>query len=932
MYVPPKPYNIMDDVGLFPMMHEAPDKDSLRIVVANYDFAYGGIEHYEALRNYETDPRKRLRKRCGRPRKKFRPKGKHKPLLYMYGLERGLKDQSSEYQRKKKMHSQKWKRDHRNETRKEGKRERATHPPGKAGFDYTYLMSDGSTHTQLLHDSGCSHHCIDSDSVLAELLEDKKPAKGHYLCGGGGEVRVTHTGYLPMKGYPSGKMKVKVTVGMGRDVFSATQAACDGFGFHLSRKNGRLNAYMQSEDGTVYALYEESFGGLLHFDAVVKNGVVAISTTAESVCHLAKDCTKRMSPKMRSLVWKNRFCQEGDDKIRLLMKQGHKGIQFNRINRKCAVDNFSNQTIGGPKGKTASKFALEENETPPTPLPPEPKEKPPPHTHYVMDLVVSTVESVRGFKYCLTVVELTHRTKHSFMLKKKSHTHKACEDLFEHLVAKHGVKPTWVRPDRGGEFMDKKMIKLFRQKYGATYSPAQTEKPWMNGIAEHSEKDSQKRARAMLMNAGLPKEFWCYAMQHAGYLSNLLPHKYLDGNTPNFSLTGKLFDYSHLRVFGCPAFVSLRKKMRKDESKWAYRSREGMYMGWKVDHETHLVRFADGKHVDCTDVEFNELFEETFHPQGMKTTSESYRKRNKDGSPPLFHTVSGKLAHQHDAKDLNEDTASPRETEEFEIVVERKRRKRQRNAEPLSPVPKQNDSPVEESKNPVDNNLGPENLEVPVFSEEEKDDSSDESGSESETDAEKEVPTRTGRIRKPPRAFEPEAQNYKEQKRAQEKTQKTLTRDWNNRKRNDHAVRDQVPATPSPSKTYEKEQAEFRELNYHYLQLHERSTSSATEYMHSAATRPTEAAAGSDEEKILKVKDPKTQKQIRAMDDWNKKRFNDSTDAEKNNFFDDPKVTKRIRITDVPPGETLLNTMCVWVTKFLQGKYDKTKARIVVEL
>ena len=99
--------------------------------------------------------------------------------------------------------------------------------------------------------------------------------------------------------------------------------------------------------------------------------------------------------------------------------------------------------------------------------------------------------------------------------------------------------------------------------------------------------------------------------------------------------------------------------MRKDESKWAYRPREGIYMGWKVDHETYLVRFTDGKHVDCTDVEFNELFEETFHPQGMKTTAESYRKRNKDGSPPLFHTLSGKPAHQQENKDLKKESDIP---------------------------------------------------------------------------------------------------------------------------------------------------------------------------------------------------------------------------------------------------------------------------------
>jgi len=75
--------------------------------------------------------------------------------------------------------------------------------------------------------------------------------------------------------------------------------------------------------------------------------------------------------------------------------------------------------------------------------------------------------------------------------------------------------------------------------------------------------------------------------------------------TPNHSLTGELFDYSHLRVFGCPAFVGLRKKMR--DSKWEYRSLEGTYMGYKTEHKTHLVRLKDGEHVDYWDVEFNEL-------------------------------------------------------------------------------------------------------------------------------------------------------------------------------------------------------------------------------------------------------------------------------------------------------------------------------------
>ena len=58
-------------------------------------------------------------------------------------------------------------------------------------------------------------------------------------------------------------------------------------------------------------------------------------------------------------------------------------------------------------------------------------------------------------------------------------------------------------------------------------------------------------------------------------------------------------------------------------------------------HHTHMVRFPDGSHTDTTDIEFNELFEETFLPRGLKTTKASYHNRNDDGSPALVHAVTG---------------------------------------------------------------------------------------------------------------------------------------------------------------------------------------------------------------------------------------------------------------------------------------------------
>jgi len=133
-------------------------------------------------------------------------------------------------------------------------------------------------------------------------------------------------------------------------------------------------------------------------------------------------------------------------------------------------------------------------------------------------------------------------------------------------------------------------------------------------------------------------------------------------------------------------------------------------------------------------------------------------------------------------------------------------------------------------------------------------------------------------------------------------------------------------------KIMEDEHAQFCEANHNYMQFYYNATAGGEEYerMHSAATRPSEAAPGSITSKILLVPDPKSQKTIDSMDNFNRKRFNDSTKAEKDNFFMDPEVAQRILVKNMPQDADILNTLCVWITKWKQAVYDKTKARIVV--
>ena len=121
--------------------------------------------------------------------------------------------------------------------------------------------------------------------------------------------------------------------------------------------------------------------------------------------------------------------------------------------------------------------------------------------------------------------------------------------------------------------------------------------------------------------------------------------------------------------------------------------------------------------------------------------------------------------------------------------------------------------------------------------------------------------------------------------------------------------------------------------NENYCKLYYEAMDKSTEMLqdfYGASTRPLSAENGSIESQILKVKDPKQYKVILKMDTFNKNRFMASTDKELEGFLSDPTAAKLIPTSQVPTDEQLLETLCAWVTKFINGKYDKTKARIVI--
>ena len=66
----------------------------------------------------------------------------------------------------------------------------------------------------------------------------------------------------------------------------------------------------------------------------------------------------------------------------------------------------------------------------------------------------------------------------------------------------------------------------------------------------------------MLSGTGLGQELWAEVVETTCYLVNKSPLSALEDKTPHEIWTGKKPSLSHLRVFGCDAYVDVPKEKR----------------------------------------------------------------------------------------------------------------------------------------------------------------------------------------------------------------------------------------------------------------------------------------------------------------------------------------------------------------------------------
>lgn len=203
------------------------------------------------------------------------------------------------------------------------------------------------------------------------------------------------------------------------------------------------------------------------------------------------------------------------------------------------------------------------------------------------DLVCVPVEQTtrEGFRWGITFTDDYSGLMFVYFLKHKNYAVKALEQFLADTAPYGKVK--CVRSDNGTEFTCKEFQDVLRKNLikhetSAPYSPHQ------NGTAERGMRTLFEMARCLLLESGLPKTLWTYAVMISAYIRNRCYSQRTE-QTPFYMFTGKKPNLKNMHIFGgkCYAYENLPKK------KLDARSKAGVFVGYDKGSPAYLVYHPD---------------------------------------------------------------------------------------------------------------------------------------------------------------------------------------------------------------------------------------------------------------------------------------------------------------------------------------------------
>ncbi|XP_077277091.1 uncharacterized protein LOC143905509 isoform X1 [Temnothorax americanus] len=194
-------------------------------------------------------------------------------------------------------------------------------------------------------------------------------------------------------------------------------------------------------------------------------------------------------------------------------------------------------------------------------------------------------ESQGGARYFVTFIDDHTRWCEVYFMRNKGEVAEKFKEFKKLAENQTGRKIKAVQSDNGKEYCNSTLDKLFKE-HGIRRRLTVAHTPEQNGVAERRNRTLVEAARCMMIQSGLSPSFWAEAIATANYIRNRCITKSLHSGTPFEKWTGRRPNISHLRTFGCKAFI-LDKSPNK--GKFDVRGLEGIFVGYSEVAKAYRV-------------------------------------------------------------------------------------------------------------------------------------------------------------------------------------------------------------------------------------------------------------------------------------------------------------------------------------------------------
>lgn len=171
------------------------------------------------------------------------------------------------------------------------------------------------------------------------------------------------------------------------------------------------------------------------------------------------------------------------------------------------------------------------------------------------------VRTHSGYRYWIIFIDDSTRIRAVLLLKAKSEAFSAFKQFKAHAENQLNQRIGVLWDDKGGEYMSSEM-EAFCIAEGIERQHSVRNRPQQNGVAERFNRVLAEGITAMLSEAGLPSSFWGEALSSLVHVVNRCPTSSLPHSTPFEAFYGCKPDVSHLRIWGCLAYVHVQKDKR----------------------------------------------------------------------------------------------------------------------------------------------------------------------------------------------------------------------------------------------------------------------------------------------------------------------------------------------------------------------------------